>query len=346
MKNLFVLLLLVVSGPVFSDNENYIPGGENDWWFIGGELGLMDKTDISSPEVENNGLQIGIKGVYSRYWKDFIADIGLGYRYDEMDDSVEIQTKAFFFELGARYRLSDRWSIGPQLQMLLGRDVSFSDAGTNSDDKSSALFAGARIFYDFSDPKDDFMIRVGAQGFTDINIDDRKITYLQLVAEVGWPFGKAEEPTPVLEPEPEVEEKPRIKFSLKRLGVNFKTNSFQLNDGSKQIIEELATVLSEYSDQWSKLKIFGHTDATGNDKKNMELSKVRARTVRNIFRDNSVPKEKIEAKGFGEKRLIDPANTKEAHSKNRRVELKIYSKNAGEDFLRQLNDILEKHSSN
>ena len=99
-----------------------------------------------------------------------LGDIGLGYRYDEMDDEVEIETKAFFLELGGRYRLTERLSIGPEVQMLLGQDVSFSDVGTNSDDKSSALFLGLRAFYDFSSPEEEFMFRLGAQGLTDINL--------------------------------------------------------------------------------------------------------------------------------------------------------------------------------
>ncbi len=345
MKILIIVTMFVTSQSVFPD-ENYIPGGENHWWFLGAELGSQDKTDIQAPEVENNGFQVGIKGVYSHYWTDFVADVGLGYRYDEMDDGVEVDTKAFFLELGARYRLSNRWSLGPQVQMLLGKDVSFSDVGTNSDDKSSALFLGGRIFYDFSEPEDDFMFRMGAQALTDMNIDDRKVTYLQVVAEIGWPFGSADEAvvTEKEETAPPKKQVEKIRLSLKQLGIKFKTGSSELDGKSEEILNEIASILVENSRDWTRIKISGHTDSTGGYEMNMNLSKERARSVRDVFIKNSISGKRIRAVGYGPNKPIDKAKTKEAYAINRRVELQIYGKNAGKEFLRQLNIIIKKYS--
>lgn len=339
-KNLIIIFLISFFMVQNSLSDHYIPGSKQNWLFIGTELGLQEKSNVESPEVKNDGEQMGIKVAYSKYWEELVADAGLGYRYDKMDDEVEVETKAFIVELGLRYRLTDRWSLGPEIQVLVGQDVSFSDVGTNSDDKPSAFFLGGRALYDFSDFDSEYMFRAGAQFLTDIDINDRKITYFQFLAEVGWPFG--EKYKRLIKRKKKRAKKKLIKFEMKDFGVAFETGSSQLDENSKQVIIKLANVLKKYSSNWSQIKISGHTDSRGNAQKNMKLSKNRARAVRSVLIASSIDSSRIEAKGFGSSRPLDPSKTKKAHALNRRVELEVVGQNPSEDFIQQINDVLSK----
>jgi outer membrane protein OmpA-like peptidoglycan-associated protein len=71
------------------------------------------------------------------------------------------------------------------------------------------------------------------------------------------------------------------------------------------------------------LLVEGHADKTGNPSWNVQLSGLRAKAVREALVARGVPATRVDAKGFGSSRLLDPADTKDAHAKNRRIEISI-----------------------
>jgi chemotaxis protein MotB len=76
------------------------------------------------------------------------------------------------------------------------------------------------------------------------------------------------------------------------------------------------------------LRVDGHTDniplsGTGPLKDNWELSSARATSVVRYFISEGVPAKRLVAAGFGEYQPLEDADTKEARSKNRRIELKL-----------------------
>src|SRR5690606_32808416 len=76
------------------------------------------------------------------------------------------------------------------------------------------------------------------------------------------------------------------------------------------------------------LRVDGHTDniplsGTGRFRDNWELSTARAVAVVKFLIENGVPAERLVAAGFGEFQPLDPENTPEARSRNRRIELKL-----------------------
>ena len=69
------------------------------------------------------------------------------------------------------------------------------------------------------------------------------------------------------------------------------------------------------------MKIIGHTDADGDDKANMELSKKRAEAVKTILsKEFGIEGDRMETDGKGESQPIDKNTSSEGKANNRRVE--------------------------
>lgn len=76
------------------------------------------------------------------------------------------------------------------------------------------------------------------------------------------------------------------------------------------------------------LRVDGHTDnkplsGTGRFKDNWELSSARSTAVVKFLIANGVPANRLVAAGFGEYQPLDTADSDDARSKNRRIELKL-----------------------
>ena len=94
--------------------------------------------------------------------------------------------------------------------------------------------------------------------------------------------------------------------------------AFALIDLQKEIPDDINWVL----------RVDGHTDnvplsGSGQFRDNWELSSARAIAVVKYLIDNGVPANRLVAAGFGEYQPLDPADTVEARSRNRRIELKL-----------------------
>jgi outer membrane protein OmpA-like peptidoglycan-associated protein len=75
---------------------------------------------------------------------------------------------------------------------------------------------------------------------------------------------------------------------------------------------------------WHALRIDGHTDSTGSEKYNDDLSYDRAiEYAMHLVANNGVDPNRVFVKGFGEAKPIAPNNAPEGRSQNRRVELLI-----------------------
>jgi len=75
-----------------------------------------------------------------------------------------------------------------------------------------------------------------------------------------------------------------------------------------------------------KIEISGHTDNTGNEERNKELSEQRAKAVFDYLTKKGISKERLRYKGYGNLFPVNNNITEENREKNRRVELKIISK--------------------
>jgi outer membrane protein OmpA-like peptidoglycan-associated protein len=106
-------------------------------------------------------------------------------------------------------------------------------------------------------------------------------------------------------------------------GVNFETNKATLKPVAREKLSKLSGVLLGFPAEY-KLEIEGHTDSTGSDAYNQQLSQARAESVRNFLVEQGIPAERIPStQGFGRTRPIAPNDTRANREKNRRVDIVI-----------------------
>lgn len=103
--------------------------------------------------------------------------------------------------------------------------------------------------------------------------------------------------------------------------VLFATDSAALRPDLTRDINAVAGSLLRYPN--SRIEVIGHTDDTGSNAYNQDLSQRRAVSVSNILRNNGVPGSRLAAYGRGEDAPIASNATPEGRAQNRRVEIII-----------------------
>jgi chemotaxis protein MotB len=113
--------------------------------------------------------------------------------------------------------------------------------------------------------------------------------------------------------------------------VFFDTGQSVLKPEGRTELDKIATVLLDLTKQIPQdiawvLRVDGHTDVRpigGGTRTNWDLSAARAIAVVQYLIGKGMPPQRLVAAGFGEFQPIDPGNTEEAYSRNRRIELKL-----------------------
>lgn len=101
----------------------------------------------------------------------------------------------------------------------------------------------------------------------------------------------------------------------------FDSGKSDLKPAAKTNINQLAAIMKKYPE--NILTIKGYTDDTGTQMVNNPLSKQRAEAVRAQLASAGMPTNTMSSVGMGAANPVDPAKTKEARSKNRRVEIEV-----------------------
>ena len=118
-------------------------------------------------------------------------------------------------------------------------------------------------------------------------------------------------------PEPDFVEKSTYTFK----NVAFQTGKAILVTASTAEINALYDFLQKNPNQ--KIIIQGHTDNTGTEKTNLQLSQQRAQSVATYLIEKGCASSRISAEGFGSKQPIAPNDSEDGKAKNRRVEIKL-----------------------
>jgi outer membrane protein OmpA-like peptidoglycan-associated protein len=106
-------------------------------------------------------------------------------------------------------------------------------------------------------------------------------------------------------------------------GILFNVNESSLQAAAMGNLDRLAVILNKYED--TDLVIEGHTDATGSEDYNMDLSQRRAQSVGNYLTTQQVNPTRFNMMGYGETQPIATNETAEGRSLNRRVEVAIFA---------------------
>jgi outer membrane protein OmpA-like peptidoglycan-associated protein len=103
--------------------------------------------------------------------------------------------------------------------------------------------------------------------------------------------------------------------------VNFEFNSYVLQPDADTILKTLLTYLID--NPGIRIIISGHTDDTGSEQYNLELSINRAKSVYNWLINNGIESGRLEFTGFGKSRPLFKDTDEKSKTLNRRVEVKI-----------------------
>ncbi|MFD2562278.1 OmpA family protein [Aquimarina rubra] len=104
-------------------------------------------------------------------------------------------------------------------------------------------------------------------------------------------------------------------------GVYFETNKYNINTKSRENLNKLVNVFKEYPD--TNIIVEGHTDSSGDDAYNMELSKKRANSVTSFLISQGIDKNRLTTYYHGETLPKYDNATAEGRAKNRRVEFGV-----------------------
>jgi len=103
--------------------------------------------------------------------------------------------------------------------------------------------------------------------------------------------------------------------------VLFNTNKAQLKSGGMHNVQKLAAFLNQYPQH--KVLVEGHTDSTGSDSYNQELSDRRANAVRMALINMGISSDRVTTHGYGEAFPVGGNDTAAGRQSNRRVEIII-----------------------
>ena len=108
-------------------------------------------------------------------------------------------------------------------------------------------------------------------------------------------------------------------MSLDEGYLKFDFDRAELRPESREVLSRIAGILFAADD--FLITVSGHTDARGTEAYNQELSERRAQAVANYLIGAGLSADLFTVEGRGKSQLLEPGNTEQAHSKNRRVEL-------------------------
>jgi len=103
--------------------------------------------------------------------------------------------------------------------------------------------------------------------------------------------------------------------------VTFDTDSAIVRPGLYSEIDRIADILIKYP--MTVIQVEGHTDSTGSESYNMDLSARRAEAVKNLLIQKGVDPSRILTMAFGESKPIASNETDYGRAQNRRVEIKV-----------------------
>ena len=110
----------------------------------------------------------------------------------------------------------------------------------------------------------------------------------------------------------------------------FAVNSSAIRAGLYTELDRVAQVLATYPQ--TTIFVAGHTDSTGSEEYNLQLSQRRADSVKNALIQSGVAAQRISAVGYGEGQPVGDNETEFGRQQNRRVEVRINPTQQGQQY--------------
>ncbi|MBH0039436.1 MULTISPECIES: OmpA family protein [unclassified Pseudoalteromonas] len=109
--------------------------------------------------------------------------------------------------------------------------------------------------------------------------------------------------------------------------ITFATAQSYISSGFNDTLDAIAKVMNKYEKTY--LSVEGHTDSTGKDSFNMNLSRERAQSVKDYLVNQQIMATRISTMGYGETRPIATNDSANGRAQNRRVEIQIVPNTEG-----------------
>ena len=106
-------------------------------------------------------------------------------------------------------------------------------------------------------------------------------------------------------------------------GVLFDVDKSTITGNAQTKLNDLTTILNKYPDTY--ILVEGHTDNSGSDEHNLELSERRAKSVAIYLREKNIRDSRIKTAWYGENQPKFPNSNDANMAQNRRVEFAIYA---------------------
>ncbi len=103
--------------------------------------------------------------------------------------------------------------------------------------------------------------------------------------------------------------------------ITFATDQDAISAGFYPTLNSVVLVLKKFNQ--TLIDVYGHTDSTGSDTYNQDLSQRRAQSVASYLAGQGVNPQRFAVQGFGETRPIADNGTEAGRAQNRRVEIQL-----------------------
>lgn len=289
-------------------NNSYADSSSKIWLSIDAGKGLSN--ELGNEKNEGNNF-LGAK-IFMEFSKNsYLMDLGLGlgeYKMKTKYESGILSARDFkstfpVIYLSPKYKLNKNWILGMNFNYL------YKGIKTAVDHEEN-LFIGPSLSYSLNMNKN-IESRIVVSGLQGMALGSRPMQLAMVSLQLGYKVTKEEKISNSIEKTEEV----KADNSL------FEFDRFSLIDGDKKKLEKVASILKQTG--FARILIEGHTDRIGNQHYNLKLSKKRADKVKEFLVSLGLDGNKMIVIPRGEQNLLDKGFSKEAHEKNRRVELQI-----------------------
>ncbi|MDW3095857.1 MAG: OmpA family protein [Gammaproteobacteria bacterium] len=103
--------------------------------------------------------------------------------------------------------------------------------------------------------------------------------------------------------------------------ISFAVDSADISSSFYQVLDSVTIVVNEYDK--TLIEVMGHTDSTGSEQYNQELSERRAISVAEYFGSREINPGRLQDYGYGESYPIASNDTDQGRALNRRVEIAL-----------------------
>lgn len=332
----YVAFLSLLSSSAFAQEGVYIGGfletvqtdsdkkGSSDYDFIDGGQGLgLELGFLFTPEwgvrLEWSQDDFDRASALAEGGDENRFGIDLMYRFTEKNHlytfagfkslTPGLGHSAINVGLGGSLPVTDRWAVFAEGAVYQGMKTSFTDFGL----KAGVRYQLFKSETDFINPHKPVYTVIRSAPKQDL---DRDGVFDDSDLCPGTPEGDV-----VNQDGCSIEE--QIVSSM-QLNILFPNDSSVVNEAYHSEVSKVADFLNANPSTY--VEIGGHTSAPASAEYNQKLSEARARSVAKILVEKfEINPERVSAVGYGESRLLDPADNEMAHSINRRIEAIIYA---------------------